>query len=227
MAVQTQQLYYEDVKDGDEVPQVTFHLTIQRMVMSAASNRDFATIHHNTAMGRAAGAPDMFLNNVSCLSMWERASRQSADWQAMEFRYDLLRTLFLQVQVANYTEERGAFVPYFSGTPRGIRLVSRAPILSGPAQVRVVELFLEAEGADLSALKYREANDSSDPGRGIVWNETQPIALLDSMREAQFSFEAPAFPQPEELIPGMLDEISRHRYRDAAEWLSSFVTRFI
>ena len=77
MAVQIQQVYYEDVKDGDEVPQVTFHLTIQRMVMTAASNRDFATIHHNTTMGRAAGAPDMFLNNVSCLSMWERVI---SDW---------------------------------------------------------------------------------------------------------------------------------------------------
>ena len=27
------------------------------------------------------------------LSMWERASRQSAGWQAMEFRYDLLMPL--------------------------------------------------------------------------------------------------------------------------------------
>lgn len=77
MAIQTEQLYYENVKEGDEIPKVTFHLTIQRMVMAAASNRDFATIHHNTTMGQAAGAPDMFLNNVSCLSMWERVI---SDW---------------------------------------------------------------------------------------------------------------------------------------------------
>ena len=49
---------------------VDFNLTIQRMVMSAGANRDFATIHHNTTAGKAAGAPDMFLNNVSTLMLW-------------------------------------------------------------------------------------------------------------------------------------------------------------
>lgn len=71
------QLCYEDVKDGQEIPPVEFNLTVQRMVMSAGANRDFATIHHNSTMGKAAGAPDMFLNNVSCLMLWERVI---SDW---------------------------------------------------------------------------------------------------------------------------------------------------
>lgn len=71
------QLCWEDVKEGDEIPPVDFNLTVQRMVMSAASNRDFATIHHNTTMGKGAGSPDMFLNNVSCLQLWERVI---SDW---------------------------------------------------------------------------------------------------------------------------------------------------
>lgn len=68
-----QQLYYEDVREEDDVPSVTYHLTIQRMIMAAASNRDFSPIHHNTIVAQAAGAPEMFLNNVSCLSLWDRA----------------------------------------------------------------------------------------------------------------------------------------------------------
>ena len=75
--VETPQLLWDDVNEGDELPAVDFNLTVQRMVMSAASNRDFATIHHNTTMGKAAGSPDMFLNNVSCLQLWERVI---SDW---------------------------------------------------------------------------------------------------------------------------------------------------
>ncbi|MDO8750533.1 MAG: MaoC family dehydratase N-terminal domain-containing protein [Dehalococcoidia bacterium] len=76
-AFKTQQLYYEDVRVGDEPPPVTFNMTIQRMVMSAGANRDFAIIHHNTAAGRSSGAPNMYLNNVSTLAMWERVI---SDW---------------------------------------------------------------------------------------------------------------------------------------------------
>jgi len=80
MAVQTKQVIWEDVNEGDELPPVDFNLTIQRMVMSAGANRDFATIHHNTTAGKGAGAPDMFLNNVSTLMLWERVI---SDWTGL------------------------------------------------------------------------------------------------------------------------------------------------
>ena len=86
----TQQLYYEDVHLGDAPPPVTFNLTIQRMVMSAGANRDFTSYHHNTAAGIASGSPNMFLNNVSTLTLWERVI---SDWigihgrvKSVEFR---------------------------------------------------------------------------------------------------------------------------------------------
>ena len=78
-----QQLYYEDVQVGDEPPQVTFNLTIQRMVMTVGANRDFALYHHNTAAGIASGSPNMFLNNVSCLALWERVI---SDWIGLRGR---------------------------------------------------------------------------------------------------------------------------------------------
>ncbi len=70
------QLYFEDVKEGDEVPQVAFPITVQRLVMEAGANRDFNGIHHNREIARSYGAPDMFCNNYFLQAMWERTVRE-------------------------------------------------------------------------------------------------------------------------------------------------------
>jgi acyl dehydratase len=70
------QLYFEDVKEGDEVPHVAFPITIQRLVMEAGANRDFNGIHHNREVARFYGAPDMFCNNFFLQAMWERTVRE-------------------------------------------------------------------------------------------------------------------------------------------------------
>jgi hypothetical protein len=71
------QVYWEDVNEGDEIPAVDFMLTVQRMIIAAGANRNFSPLHHNTNIGRAAGAEDMFLQNGSCLMLWERVV---SDW---------------------------------------------------------------------------------------------------------------------------------------------------
>lgn len=70
------QLFFEDVKEGDEVPQVAFPITIQRLVMEAGANRDYNGIHHNREIARSYGAPDMFCNNFFLQAMWERTVRE-------------------------------------------------------------------------------------------------------------------------------------------------------
>ncbi len=70
------QLFFEDVNEGDEVPQVAFPITIQRLVMEAGANRDFNGIHHNREIARFYGAPDMFCNNFFLQGMWERTVRE-------------------------------------------------------------------------------------------------------------------------------------------------------
>ncbi len=70
------QLFFEDVKEGDEVPQVAFPITIQRLVMAAGANRDYNGIHHNREIARSYGAPDMFCNNFFLQAMWERTVRE-------------------------------------------------------------------------------------------------------------------------------------------------------
>lgn len=81
MADWTKQRYFDDVKEGDEVPPVTFNLTVQRMIMQAGANRDFAQIHHNSRVAQKQGAPEMYINNVFIQSIWERTAREFAGLQ--------------------------------------------------------------------------------------------------------------------------------------------------
>jgi len=67
------QNYYESVNEGDEIPAVDFNLTIQRMIIMVGATRNFPGIHHNDAIAQKSGAaPSMFLQNNSCLMLWER-----------------------------------------------------------------------------------------------------------------------------------------------------------
>ena len=70
------QLFFEDVKEGDEMPKVAFPITIQRLVMESGANRDFNGIHHNREVARSHGAPDIFCNNFFLQGMWERSVRE-------------------------------------------------------------------------------------------------------------------------------------------------------
>jgi acyl dehydratase len=70
------QRYWEDVDEGDEVPPVEFPLTVYRLVVEAGANRDFNSIHHNSELARATGAPEMYANTGFLLGMWERTVRE-------------------------------------------------------------------------------------------------------------------------------------------------------
>ena len=67
------QVYWESVNEGDEIPSVDYNLTIQRMIIMVGATRNFPGIHHNDAIAQKSGAaPSMFLQNNSCLMLWER-----------------------------------------------------------------------------------------------------------------------------------------------------------
>lgn len=76
MADWSTQLYYEDVSEGDLLPEITFNMTVQRLVIEAGANRDFNPIHHNTRLAQAQNAPEMYANNTFILGWWERAVRE-------------------------------------------------------------------------------------------------------------------------------------------------------
>ena len=77
------QVYFESVGEGDEIPAVDFNLTVQRMIMFVGATRNFPGLHHNDRMAQANGATGMFLQNNSCLMLWERVV---SDWMGIYAR---------------------------------------------------------------------------------------------------------------------------------------------
>jgi acyl dehydratase len=71
------QRHRKDVAVGDELTQVSFPITVYRLVMAAGASRDFNSIHHNTEYAQTTGAQEMYANTTFLLGMWERAVR---DW---------------------------------------------------------------------------------------------------------------------------------------------------
>ena len=70
------QRHFEDVTEGEELPPVGFPLSVYRLVVAAGANRDFNSIHHNSEVARASGAPDMYASTAFLLGMWERSLRE-------------------------------------------------------------------------------------------------------------------------------------------------------
>jgi len=66
-----------DIAIGEELPVVTVPLNLYKFVMIAGANRDFNSIHHNSAFAKSTGAPDAYANTLFLMGLWERLLR---DW---------------------------------------------------------------------------------------------------------------------------------------------------
>jgi acyl dehydratase len=75
--VTSRQRSFSDVAVGEELPSVEFPLTAYRFVVAAGGNRDFNSIHHNSAYAQATGAPEMYASTFFLMGTWERLIR---DW---------------------------------------------------------------------------------------------------------------------------------------------------
>jgi acyl dehydratase len=63
---------------GESLPPFTVQLTLQRLVMEAAANRDFARIHHDPEVARASGAPAVYANTTFVETLLEAGIRSWA-----------------------------------------------------------------------------------------------------------------------------------------------------
>jgi len=66
---------WEEAEVGEALEPVAFPLSVYRLVVTAGANRDFNSIHHNTAYAQATGAPEMYANTLFLQAMWERTVR--------------------------------------------------------------------------------------------------------------------------------------------------------
>jgi acyl dehydratase len=65
----------EDVYVGEEIAPFGVPLTLQRLVMEAAANRDFTPLHHDRDDARATGAPDAYANTMFIQALLEAGLR--------------------------------------------------------------------------------------------------------------------------------------------------------
>lgn len=89
---------------GDEVPPFTVALTLQRLVMEAAANRDFAPIHFDAEAARDSGAPTVYTNSTFIETLLEAALRRWAGLDAwirmVEFKMSRFTTIGGDVSAA-------------------------------------------------------------------------------------------------------------------------------
>jgi acyl dehydratase len=53
------------VRAGDELPELAVELTPTLIVAAAIASRDYQDVHHDTALARQHGMPDIFMNILS------------------------------------------------------------------------------------------------------------------------------------------------------------------
>jgi 3-oxo-4,17-pregnadiene-20-carboxyl-CoA hydratase beta subunit len=63
---------------GDKLGPIRLRLTLQRLVMEAAADRDFAPSHHDPDYARDRGASSAFINFELAAAMFERLLREYA-----------------------------------------------------------------------------------------------------------------------------------------------------
>jgi acyl dehydratase len=65
-----------DIQEGEIVPPYSVELTLQRLVMEAGANRDFAPMHFDRDHARSEGVMDVFANTMLLQTLFEVMLRQ-------------------------------------------------------------------------------------------------------------------------------------------------------
>ena len=68
-----QKVYFEDVTEGDEGPELTHELTRTDLVMYAGASGDFNPMHHDETKAQAAGLPSVFGHGMFSAGLLGRA----------------------------------------------------------------------------------------------------------------------------------------------------------
>ena len=66
------------IAPGEALPPFAVTLTLQRLVMEAAANRDFAPIHYDIDAARDSGAPNVYANTTFIETVFEALIRSWA-----------------------------------------------------------------------------------------------------------------------------------------------------
>ena len=65
MTTVQEQLYWNDVKEGDNLPEFELDLTWTKMVEQVSGSQDFYEVHHDPGFAREAGHDELSLIHIS------------------------------------------------------------------------------------------------------------------------------------------------------------------
>jgi acyl dehydratase len=96
---------------GESLPPFSVALTLQRLVMEAGANRDFAPIHFDRTAARETGAPDVYVNSTLVETLLEATIRSWAGLSAritvLQYAMNDFTTLGGTVSAAGVVRPRG------------------------------------------------------------------------------------------------------------------------
>ncbi|GAA1668291.1 3-oxo-23,24-bisnorchol-4,17(20)-dien-22-oyl-CoA hydratase subunit beta ChsH1 [Nonomuraea maheshkhaliensis] len=88
---------------GAALPELSIELTPTVVISTALATRDFTPVHHDTALARAQGSKDIFLNILTTMGLVER---YVTDWAGPRA---VIRSIDVKLGVPAYAGDRLTF----------------------------------------------------------------------------------------------------------------------
>ena len=124
------QVYIEDVKPGDEIPQLVKNCSSRQLVMWAAASGDFYEIHYDVEYARGLGLPGLVVHGAlknaflgHLLHDWVaplgRITRFGCKYRGMDYPGEDLRCRGRVTEIADQGGEHVAELDIWIENPRG------------------------------------------------------------------------------------------------------------
>ena len=96
----TEQLHWEDVQVGAEIPALVKKPTLQQLVRYAGASGDFSRIHYDEARAKGQGFPSVIVHGTLQLAF---VAQMLTDWIGEDGRVRRLECAYRRVALANDT----------------------------------------------------------------------------------------------------------------------------
>jgi acyl dehydratase len=100
MGVSTKSLRFDDLKVGDELPELVLDVTATLVVAGALASRDFTPVHHDKTHAQSQGLSDVIMNAMTTNGL---LGRYLTDWAGPDA---MIRGIALKLGVPNVPGER-------------------------------------------------------------------------------------------------------------------------
>ena len=96
MPVRAETVRYDDVRVGDQLPELAVPLTRTLIVATAIASRDYQDVHHDPDLARMRGAKDIFMNILTTNGF---VGRFITDWTGPDA---VLKRVAIRLGAPNY-----------------------------------------------------------------------------------------------------------------------------